>query len=62
MHNKLTTEQQFEIAKIRSTIESASADQLREILLHTYETMFAKDNIVKELLANQWGIELADKT
>lgn len=62
MHSKLTTEQQFEIAKIRLTIESASADQLRVVLLDMYENMFIKDNIVKELLAKQWGIELVDKT
>ena len=62
MHNKLTTEQQFEIAKLRLTVESASAEQLREVLIEMYQIMLAKDNIVKELLANQWGIELADKT
>ena len=62
MHNKLTTEQQFEIAKLRLTVESASAEQLREVLIEMYQIMLAKDNIVKELLANQWGIELANKT
>ena len=62
MHNKLTTEQQFEIAKMRLTIESASAEQLREVLIEMYRVMLAKDNVVKELLANQWGIELANKT
>ena len=62
MHNKLTTEQQFEIAKLRLTIESASAEQLREVLIEMYRVMLAKDNVVKELLANQWGIELANKT
>lgn len=62
MHNKLTTEQQFEIAKMRITIESVPAEQLREILVEMYRIMLAKDNVVKELLANQWGIELANKT
>lgn len=62
MHNKLTTEQQFEIAKLKLTVESASAEQLREVLIDMYQIMLAKDNIVKELLANQWGIELVDKT
>ena len=62
MHNKLTTEQQFEIARLRLTIESASAEQLREVLIEMYRVMLAKDNVVKELLANQWGIELANKT
>ena len=62
MHNKLTTEQQFEIATLRLTVESASAEQLREVLIEMYQIMLAKDNVVKELLASQWGIELADKT
>ena len=62
MHNKLTTEQQFEIAKLKLTVESASAEQLRGVIIEMYQIMLAKDNIVKELLASQWGIELADKT
>jgi hypothetical protein len=60
MENNLTLEQQFEIAKLRHVIEGASPDQLRGLIIDLYEAMFERENAVKELLANQWGIELVD--
>jgi hypothetical protein len=60
MHNKLTLEQQFEIVRIKHAIESAGADQLRILLIDLYESVFERENIVKELLAKQWGIDVSD--
>jgi hypothetical protein len=55
--NELSIEQQFELAKLKQTIEVASAEQLRVLFLEFYETMLKKDNATKSLLAKQWGFD-----
>lgn len=55
--NELTIEQQFELAKVKQTISNASVDQMRELFIDLYAVMLKKDNITKELLAKQWGID-----
>jgi len=56
--NELTIEQQFEIAKLKQTIENASVGQLRELFVEFYTVMLRKDNLTKELLAQQWGMDV----
>lgn len=53
----LTIEQQFELVKLRQTIENASVEQLRDLFVEFYGVMLKKDNITKELLAKQWGMD-----
>jgi len=56
--SELTIEQQFEIAKLKQTIENASVGQLRELFVEFYTVMLRKDNLTKELLAQQWGMDV----
>lgn len=56
--NQLTIEQQFELVKLKQTIENASAEQLRELFIEFYAVMLKKDNLTKELLAQQWGMDI----
>jgi hypothetical protein len=56
--NELTIEQQFELAKVKQTIANASVEQLRELFVEFYTVMLRKDNITKELLAQQWGMDV----
>lgn len=60
MHNQLTTEQQFEVAKLKQQIQYANAEQLRSLFVEFYEVMLAKDNATKAILAHQWGIDATD--
>jgi hypothetical protein len=56
--NELTIEQQFELAKVKQTISNASVEQLRELFVEFYTVMLKKDNLTKELLAQQWGMDV----
>ena len=56
--NELTIEQQFELAKVKQTISNASVEQLRELFVEFYTVMLKKDNITKDLLAQQWGMDV----
>jgi hypothetical protein len=56
----LSIEQQFEIAKLKKTIETANADQLRSLFVEFYEIMLKKDNFIKSLLVRQLGFGFGD--
>ena len=56
--SELTIEQQFELVKLRQTIANASVEQLRELFVEFYAVMLKKDNITKDLLAQQWGMDV----
>jgi hypothetical protein len=56
--SELTIEQQFEIAKLKQTIENASVEQLRELFVEFYTVMLRKDNLTKDLLAQLWGMDV----
>lgn len=60
MRNKLSIEQQFEIAKVRQIVENVDAPDLRLLIIELYETTFERENIVKELLASKWGIDVTN--
>ena len=55
---ELTIEQQFELAKVKQTISNASVEQLRELFVEFYTVMLKKDNLTKDLLAQQWGMDV----
>jgi hypothetical protein len=56
--SELTIEQQFELAKVKQTISNASVEQLRELFVEFYTVMLKKDNLTKDLLAQQWGMDV----
>jgi len=56
--NQLTIEQQFELIKLKQTIKNASVGQLRELFVEFYTVMLRKDNLTKELPAQQWGMDV----
>lgn len=53
----LSIEQQFELAKVKSMIADASLDQMKSLFIDLYASTLRKDNITKELLAHQWGLD-----
>ena len=53
----LTIEQQFNLQAFKQTVSQMSHEQAQEMLVKMYEQMIVKDNIHKELLKKQWGIE-----
>jgi hypothetical protein len=55
--SELTIEQQFELAKVKQTISNAGLEQMRELFVDLYVVMMKKDNITKDLLAQQWGMD-----
>jgi hypothetical protein len=61
MNIKLTMEQQFELAKVKAQIEYADPAQIRLLFVELYAATMLKDNINKELLANHWGIDRAER-
>ena len=58
--NKLSVEQLFEVAKMNQSLQSANAEELRELFIEFYKLMLLKDNAMKKLLLEQWGLTNLD--
>jgi len=53
----LSLEQQFNIKSFESQVKSLNREQAVEFLVKLYEQMIRKENMYKEFLKHQWGIE-----
>ncbi len=53
----LSLEQQFNIRSFETQVQSLNRDQAVEFLVKLYEQMIMKENMYKEFLKHQWGIE-----
>lgn len=54
---ELTIEQQFELVKVASQIESVRNEDLRILFMDLYESTMRRENATKKLIAHQWGID-----
>lgn len=57
MSDNLTMEQQFLLASARKQLENASQEQLLDFAVEIYKQMLIQQNLHKQLLAHQWGID-----
>ena len=53
----LSLEQQFNIKSFESQVKGLNREQAVEFLVKLYEQMIRKENMYKEFLKHQWGIE-----
>lgn len=54
---KLSLEQQFNIRSFETQVARMSREQAQEFLLKLYEQMILRENMYKEFIKHQWGIE-----
>ena len=55
--NKLSLEQQFHIRFFENQVEKMSREQAQEFLVQLYEQMLMRENMYKEFIKHQWGLE-----
>jgi len=53
----LSLEQQFNLRSFETQVEKMSRDQARDFLIKLYEEMLVRENMYKDVLKHQWGLE-----
>ncbi|TVQ48114.1 MAG: NblA-related protein [Gloeocapsa sp. DLM2.Bin57] len=53
----LSLEQQFSLRSFESQVQQMSHQQAQEFLIQLYEQMMVRENLYKEFLKHQWGLE-----
>ncbi len=53
----LSLEQQFNIKSFENEVKSLNHEQALEFLVKLYEQMLRKENMYRDFLKYQWGIE-----
>lgn len=54
---KLSLEQKFNIRSFETQVRSMSHEQAQEFLVKLYEQMIVKDNMYKDFIRHQWGLD-----
>lgn len=54
---KLSLEQQFSIKSFESQVKNMSREQAQDFLVQLYEQMIVRENMYKQFLKHQWGLE-----
>lgn len=54
---ELSIEQQFSIRSFQTQVQQMSREQAQEFLLKLYEQMLIKENMYKDFLKHQWGLD-----
>lgn len=54
---ELSLEQQFNIRSFQTQVEKMSREQAQDFLIKLYEQMIVRENMYKEFLKHEWGIE-----
>ena len=54
---KLSLEQQFNIRSFQTQVKQMSHEQAQEFLVKLYEQMIVRENMYKEFIKHQWGLE-----
>lgn len=55
--NELSLEQQFGLRSFETQVQQMSHKQAQEFLVKLYEQMIVRENMYKEFLKHQWGLE-----
>jgi hypothetical protein len=53
----LSLEQQFNLRSFEAQVQNMSHQQAQEFLIKLYEQMILRDNMYKEFLKHQWGLD-----
>lgn len=54
---KLSLEQKFNIRSFETQVKSMSHEQAQDFLVKLYEQMIVKDNMYKDFIRHQWGLD-----
>ncbi|MGF1477917.1 MAG: NblA/ycf18 family protein [Cyanophyceae cyanobacterium] len=54
---QLTLEQQFNVRSFETQVKRMSREQAQDFLVKLYEQMMLRENMYKEFIKHQWGIE-----
>ncbi|MBW4535288.1 MAG: NblA/ycf18 family protein [Pleurocapsa minor HA4230-MV1] len=54
---KLSLEQKFNIRSFETQVRSMSHEQAQDFLVKLYEQMIVKDNMYKDFIRHQWGLD-----
>lgn len=54
---ELSLEQKFSIRSFETQVKNMTQEQAQEFLINLYEQMILKDNMYKEFIKHQWGLD-----
>jgi Phycobilisome degradation protein nblA len=54
---ELSLEQKFNLRSFESQVQQMSREQAQEFLVKLYEQMILRENLYKELIEQQWGLD-----
>ena len=54
---ELSLEQKFNIRSFETQVKNMSREEAQEFLVKLYEQMILRDNMYKEFIKHQWGLE-----
>jgi len=54
---QLSLEQQFNLRSFQSEVANMSHEQAQDFLIKLYEEMLKRENLYKETIKHQWGLE-----
>ncbi|MBO1347303.1 MAG: NblA/ycf18 family protein [Hormoscilla sp. GUM202] len=54
---QLSLEQQFSIRSFQSQVQKMSREQAQEFLVKLYEQMLVRENMYKQFIKYEWGLE-----
>lgn len=55
--NKMSLEQKFNLRSFETQVEQMSREQAQEFLVKLYEQMIVRENMYREFIKHQWGLE-----
>ena len=54
---KLSLEQKFNIRSFETQVQKMSREQAQDFLIQLYEQMIIRENMYKEFIKHEWGLE-----
>ncbi|MEC4983394.1 MAG: NblA/ycf18 family protein [Oscillatoria sp. PMC 1068.18] len=57
MSEQLSLEQKFNIRSFETQVQKMSREQAQDFLVKLYEQMLVRENMYKEFLKHEWGLE-----
>jgi hypothetical protein len=54
---ELSLEQKFNLRSFQTQVQQMSHEQAQEFLIELYEQMLVRENMYKEFIKHQWGLE-----
>ena len=54
---ELSLEQQFNLRSFQTQVERMNREQAQEFLIKLYEQMLLRENMYKDFIKHQWGID-----